>query len=460
MFKILITKGLIIGVFVSLFSGHFSYASQTMVIKNVQVLSFAEGRFLAPSNVAIRDGKILAIQENYNLRDAIEIDATGQFLVPGLTEMHAHIPPQEITAEDVKDLLFLYSSHGITTIRGMLGHPSHLLLRDQLAANQVKGPRLFTSGPSFNGNSVQSVEDAKTKVKKQVGSGYDFIKIHPGLSPESFDAMAKLAQQFRLPFAGHVSASVGILDSIKAGQASIDHLDGVMAELAVRSGYRGEGETGFFGAGLVEYIDPNYIAPLAKQLADSGVALVPTETLMYGFLSWQPATIAAQKDVVKLMPEDVVKSWIDSRNAMQSSAWYSTAQIQKLLSFRRDFLTAFVAAGGIVLLGSDAPQVFNVPGDSLHEEMHLMVQAGMSPIQVLYAASKGPAGYFSQQKHFGEIVPGLSADLVLLDKNPLIDITHTRSIVGVMTRGNWLDKAVIKGTLLEIKNKHRETLEQ
>ncbi|TLU66166.1 amidohydrolase [Thalassotalea litorea] len=472
MIQILINKRmwLFTRLFTCLFIGSFAFvlmcysqpvfAYQSYLIKNVQILSFSQGKFLAPTNVLVTDGKIKAIQDNISQRDAVEIDGTGQYLIPGFTEMHAHVPPHEISAADVQDLFFLYNAYGITTIRGMLGHPSHLELREQLANNQIDGPRLITSGPSFNGNTVTSKAQAISMVETQKEQGYDFIKIHPGLSTQAFQAMASTATKQQFPFAGHVSASVGVIASINAGQASVDHLDGVMEELAQRSGYQFSGDTGFFGAALVAGIDEKQIEPLAAELAQTSVAMVPTETLMYGFLSWQNAAVSAQKDVIKLMPENVVAQWQETRTSMQQSDWYSTANIQKLLKIRRTFIQAFVEHHGIVLIGSDAPQVFNVPGDSLHEEMHLMKQAGMTPMQVLYAATLGPAKYFNKEQEFGEIAVGRSADMILLKKNPLNDITYTRSIAGVMTRGNWLSERVIEGTLKEIKQKNQERVKQ
>ncbi|QDP01300.1 amidohydrolase family protein [Thalassotalea sp. PS06] len=430
-------------------------ANDEYIIKNVQVLSFTQQKFLPPMDVAVANGKIVAIEDTIESKTALVIDGSHKYLVPGFTEMHAHIPPQNVKAADVEDLLFLYSAYGITTVRGMLGHPSHLILRKQLQSNQAKGPRLITSGPSFHGNSITSAEQAKEVVKQQFEMGYDFIKIHPGLSAEAFNAMATQANGYRLPFAGHVTASVGVIKSIEAGQASIDHIDGVLEELAKRSGAQPQTDTGFFGSALVNAIDEKQIAPLAQQIAASGVAIVPTETLMYGFLSWQSADASAQKNVAQLMPQDIVDGWKRSRQAMQNADWYSPENVQKLLMIRRKFLNEFINNNGVMLLGSDAPQVFNVPGDSLHEEMQLMKQVGLTPLQVLYSASLGPAKYFGKDNEFGQISKGFSADFVLLEKDPLADIGNTRAIAGVMTRGQWLERSVIDGRLQEINNKNK-----
>ncbi|TKB44875.1 amidohydrolase family protein [Thalassotalea mangrovi] len=427
-----------------------SVFAQDYVFKQVNVLSFAEQGFLPTMDVAVSDGKISAIKSSIDVDGAIIIDARGKYLIPGLTEMHAHVPPVSADNENIEDLLFLFNAYGVTTIRSMLGHVSHIALQEQLKANRINGPRLITSGPSFNGNSIQSAEQAKTSVQRQAEQGFDFIKIHPGLSATVFQAMAREATAINIPFAGHVSASVGIVESITSGQSTVDHLDGVLEELAGRSGKTLPEQTGFFGSAIVDLINEKDIEPLAKELAESSVAMVATETLMYGFLTGEEV----DPEVLALMPGDVVENWRQTRLQMQQASWYSPQNIKKLLRIRQEFLQQFVKHHGLVLTGSDAPQVYNVPGYSLHQEMTLMQRSGMTPLQVLAATTIAPAKFFEKAGEFGSIEIGKSADLVLLDTNPLLDISNTRSISGVMARGHWLPKSAIDSRLQKIRDKH------
>ena len=144
--------------------------------------------------------------------------------MPGLAEMHAHVPSGD--AGYVEEVLFLYVANGVTTARGMLGTPAHLTLRERIARHELLGPRLITSGPSLNANSVGSPEDAARLVREQASAGYDFVKVHPGPTRAEYDAAVEAARASGIKLAGHVPADVGVRRAIEARQATIDHLDG------------------------------------------------------------------------------------------------------------------------------------------------------------------------------------------------------------------------------------------
>lgn len=436
--------------FVAFFAPSTAF-SKGWLIKSVKVLDVETGAFSDPKDVLVTDQKIQNIADSLNSSLTTIIDGSGKYLVPGFTEMHAHIPPQRVSDEERDKLLFLYSAYGITTIRGMLGHPLHLPLREQLANNKIDGPRLITSGPSFNGNSISSVKQAKGRVNAQIEKGYDFIKVHPGMTDDEYTVMAKVASESNFDYSGHVTAQTGIVKSAKLGQGTVDHLDGVIQELAKRSGNSDYSNAGFFGSNIADLVDEKHIVPLATELAQMGIAMVPTESLMHGFTSPESPEVSARRAEVKLMPQATVNGWIRTRKSIHTSEGYSEEKVARFLQVRNQFIAAFNKAGGTVLLGSDAPQVFNVPGDSIHFEMELMVNAGMTPLQVLQAASIKPAQFFNRATEFGSIEEGKSADFVLLTKNPLEDIKNTRSIEGVMTRGVWLSKQEIKEGLDRIR---------
>ena len=192
--------------------------AETAAIVNVNVIPMTSEVVLEAQTVIIKDGIIVAIG-GVDLvpvpEDAELIDGTDRFLMPGLTEMHGHVTG---TGEaQVGRLFSLFLANGVTTVRGMLGRQSHLELREDIAAGRVFGPRLITSGPSFNGNSVSGTTQAARMVRDQHAAGYDFLKIHPGLSRDEFHAIADAANELEIPFAGHVPVAVGIAGVLENG---------------------------------------------------------------------------------------------------------------------------------------------------------------------------------------------------------------------------------------------------
>ena len=152
-------------------------------------------------------------------------------MLPGLAEMHAHIPDKSWDDPLVQETLFLYLSNGITTIRGMLGNEVHLPLREKASNQEILSPRIFTSSPSLNGNTVTTPEEAQEKVKNYAEAGYDFLKLHPGIRKHVFDSLVAAANKYGIPFAGHVSNLVGIRHALKNGYQTIDHVDGFIEGL-------------------------------------------------------------------------------------------------------------------------------------------------------------------------------------------------------------------------------------
>ena len=205
--------------------------------------------------------------------------AARQVLLPGIAEFHAHVPSggQAIHAHRT---LSLYALAGVTTARGMLGAPMHLALRDSIAKGQVFGPRLLTSGPSFNGNSVTSPEQAMAMVRDQKAAGYDLLKIHPGVPRVAFDSLAATANRLGIPFAGHVPLEVGLDVAITAKHSTIDHLDGLVEAMYSGSATLTPQLDGFFGLGIMSQLDTSRFRAIVNRLRASGVVMVPTEILI------------------------------------------------------------------------------------------------------------------------------------------------------------------------------------
>lgn len=426
-----------------------------IVFKSVNVIPMDKEQVLQNQDVIVKDGKILAIGESgkvkYN-KKAILIDGKGKYLIPGLAEMHAHVPPSD-DIQQMKDVLLLYTLKGITTIRGMLGHPKHLQLREQLKKGEIVGPHFYTSGPSFNGNSVKSPEAAETMVIEQKNAGYDFFKLHPGLSRANFDALAKKAKEVGMRYAGHVSYDVGVWRAIESGYASIDHLDGFVEALVPGVENISEEDRGLFGLYIGTKADVSKIPALTKALRENNIWVVPTQALAERWASPQKSAEAFAKDPDMIyMSEKTLNNWINAKNNLVKNPAYDSASAMVWIELRRKLIKACQDDGVGLLSGSDAPQVFDVPGFSLHQELQYMVASGLTPYQALVSSTVNVAKYFDE-KNAGTIKAGNVADLVLLNGNPLTDISQTANIEGVMIGKKWLSKDSINSALQSLKGR-------
>ncbi|MGI9542874.1 MAG: amidohydrolase family protein [Cyclobacteriaceae bacterium] len=428
-------------------------AASIAAFTHAKVITMQNNNVLDDQTVLVKDGKIEAIANfgSIEIPEGAEIiEANGQYLMPGLAEMHAHIPTP--SQGEVEETLFLYLAGGVTTIRGMLGDPFHLKLREQVKNGEVLGPRIYTSGPSLNGNSTPDVESAQTMVREQKAAGYDFLKIHPGLTLEVFDAMVETAKEEGINFSGHVSRQVGIRHALASGYASVDHLDQYIEGMVPEDTGVDPGENGFFGFNFTDLADSSLMSGLILETKQAGVWQVPTQCLAERWAGLIPAAQLAQEPEMKYMKKSVIQGWTDRGTDMQADR--DPGQVQRYIDIRRKLIKAMQDGGVGLLLGSDAPQVFNVPGFSAQHELEMYVDAGLTNYQALVTGTTNPAAFFKVEGEYGVIAPGASADLILLKDNPLEDITNLRAKEGVMIKGEWLSKERIAEELAKIADKY------
>lgn len=410
--------------------------AETVAIVNVNVIPMTSETVIEAQTVIVSDGYIAAIGDVETVRapeDAIVVDGTDRFLMPGFVEMHAHVTSTR--PEDVQPLLDLFLANGVTTIRGMLGRPSHLELREELAAGRLRGPRLITSGPSLNGNSVDGPQAGAGMVRAQHAAGYDFIKIHPGLSADEFNAIADQANELGMPFAGHVPVSVGVQGVLDKGIATIDHLDGYMAAMLPANSDPSGGYGGFFGVMLADEVEVSRLDALVAATLEAGVANVPTESLFEQLVNDEPAAELARRSEARFVSETTIARWIEAKNRTTGERGFDPEVAALAIDIRRQLIGKLHESGAMLLLGSDAPQTFQVPGFSLHRELELMVASGLTPYEALKTGTTAPADFLGTGS--GTVEIGATADLVLLDANPLIDIGNSRRIHGVVAAGRW-----------------------
>ena len=373
---------------------------------------------------------------------ALRIDGRGKFLVPALAEMHAHIPNDTAEAERV---LFMYVANGIGTIRSMLGDPSHFRLRERVRKGEIVGPTMILSGPSFSGTTAPTAAAASARVAEEKKAGYDFLKIHPGVPRSAFDALAAAADRASIRFAGHVPLDVGLQRALQAKYWTIDHLDGYVEALAGPSGRGSEN----FGVNLMSRIDESRIAALAADTKAAGVWNVPTQILLENWYGPESPDAMQRRPEMQYVSPAELRQWVATKRDNMSH--YSAQDRARFISVRRRLIKALQDAGALLLLGSDAPQVWNVPGFSIHRELASYVAAGLTPYQALATGTRNVDAHLSALD--ARFTFSRRSNLVLLDANPLENIANTTRIAGVLIEGRWLTKAEIDRRLAELRRR-------
>lgn len=410
---------------------------------NVHVVPMDRETVLRDHTVLVKGDRIVEIGPTARVKapsGAVTIDGAGKCLAPGLAEMHGHLTGGDVALNE--RILLLNVGRGITTIRGMLGHPSHLVLRERVRKGELLGPTIYTSGPSLNGNSVPDEATATRLVEEQKAAGYDFLKIHPGIKRGPFDALAATADRLGIGFSGHVPVDVTLARALEVRYRSIDHLDGYLEALVKEGAPVNTREPGFFGLALVDHLDDARIPALVARTKAAGVWNVPTQSLVAAFMGPQTTEALAARPEMKYLPKQMTDQWIESRNGfLQDIADVSMEKRQRFEAIRAKVIKALDDADAGVLLGADTPQIMQVPGWATHGELKALVASGLSPYRALRAGTINVAQFFGTTDRTGTVAAGKEASLVLVDSNPLDDVANMAKISGVMVRGRWITAA-------------------
>ncbi|MFN2301735.1 MAG: amidohydrolase family protein [Gammaproteobacteria bacterium] len=439
----------------------FAEPSQSaFAITNVTVIPMDSDRAVPAQTVIVRAGRIESIGPARSARvprDATTIDGRGRYLMPGLAEMHAHVPPQPDSEQWTQDVLFLYVANGITFARSMLGAPHHLELRERAERGDLLSPRIYTSGPSLNGNSVASPDDGRRLVAAHAEAGYDFLKIHPGLDRARYDAVVAAAHEHGIAFGGHVPSAVGLFRALEARQATIDHLDEFMTPLLRDGSPLANAPANFFGWNLAGHIDTGKISAVVRATRESGVWVVPTESLIQHVLLSEPGADAlAARPEMRFVPPEMRARWVEVKGNVQANSNYDAQLVRRFVEVRAELMRALHEAGVGFLLGSDAPQIFNVPGFAIHHELRMLVEAGLTPFDALVSGTRNVARFIGEEDAFGTVAVGKRADLLLLDANPLVNVANVQRRAGVMVNGRWLPEREIQAGLAEIAARYAD----
>jgi len=400
-------------------------------------------------------------------QNATVLDASGKFLIPGLWDMHVHW--------SFKEYLALFVVNGVTGIRIMQGMPFHYQWRKSIEAGTLLGPRMAISSPLVDGpNPIQPgsiTVDGATTAKEVVDALYqseaDFIKVYSLVPRDAYFALAQEAKRKFIPFAGHVPASVAPAEASDAGQASIEHLGGIVFATSNRSDQL-QGDRAQLQAEASQ--DSNYLLMLRRlearhaqthseqkanalfaRFAQNETWQCPTLTQLRGSAFLDDAGFTNDPRL-KYMPPGIRAFWNPKNNPLYRSATSVdyTAQRQ-LLAKALEIVAAMHRAGVGILAGTDTPNPFSFAGFGIHDELALFVKAGLTPLQALQTATRDPARYLGRLDSLGTVEKGKLADLVLLDANPLADIDNSRKINSVIVNGRLLGKDDIAKRLAEVE---------
>jgi imidazolonepropionase-like amidohydrolase len=420
---------------------------------DVTVLPMDSERRLSAHTVVVRDGVIAEVGPSARVKPpahAQRIDGRGKFLMPGLAEMHGHLPSPQVSDAVARDLLFLFVANGVTTVRGMLGYANSVELRERAARGEFIAPTLYVASPGFSGQSAPSAAEAVKRVREYKAAGFDLLKMHEGLTREVYDAVTDTAREVGIPFGGHVANQVGLRHAFEKGQKSIDHLDGYLEALGLDDSPFRDAETTLRARKAVELLDEKRIPELARRARAAGAWNVPTMALWQTFFGGEPAEAFLGWPELKYAPKSMLDQWVKARQS-QMSSFPSAEEGRRALAVRDRVLKALVDEGAGVVLGSDAPQVFSVPGFSIiHREIPAMIRAGLTPYQVLRSGTYSVADYFGTLDRTGTVAVGRQADLLLLEADPLPDVSNLSRRAGVMVRGRWLPESEIQQRLADI----------
>lgn len=434
----------VVALLLPLAAGVRGQAPGAVAFINVTVVPMDRERVLRDQTVVVKGDRIAALGPSASVQvpaDAVRIDGGGKYLMPGMAELHAHIPGGKAPDAFMHRVLALFVANGVTTIRGMLGDPRHLPLRDAVAKGEIVGPTVYTSGPSFNGNSATSPEVAVRMVEEQKAAGYDLLKIHPGVPRAAFDAMAAAANKLGISFSGHVPADVGLERALSAKYRSIDHIDGYFEYAVDPKAPVDWKNPGFFGSNLVAHLDQARLKKAVDATRKAGVWIVPTQGLLEIFMGPASPDELRRSPGVEYIPAAVVDGWVKQRTAFMAQAGFAKESNERFLAERRRLLKMLHDAGVDIAMGSDAIQTFSVPGFSIFNEMGAMVRSGLTPYAVYVTGSRHVARFFDREKDGGTVAVGKIADLVLVDADPLADVANFARQTGTMVRGRWYPRA-------------------
>ena len=452
-----------------------------LTITHVTIIDMTGAPPRADQTIIMKKERIAAIGTSNAVaipRGAQVLDAHGKFLIPGLVDMHVHLTAAGEPDGSRKFVLPLLLANGITSVRDMGGYLESLIpLRHEIEEGKRLGPRIVTPGPYLDGsppsfepslvvtNRVQVNEDVHQLVLRRV----DFIKVQSLLSRDAYFAIAEAAKQEHIAFVGHVPDRITAAEAADAGQHSIEHLTNVLRgcsrdepklmreqlylPLKQESAPQSRERIVRWRQELLDSYSPENAAALIARFREKDVWQTPTLILLKNDAFPALENTDASDEHAKYVPARTLDTWRKTRSVQMQFVSPQDSQLNaRLLQKSMNLVAEMQEAGVRILAGTDSPAPFVFPGSSIHDELQVLVEAGLTPLQALQSATGSPAEFLHATKDLGTIEQGKFADLVLLDANPLEDIRNTRKIRAVILRGKFLDRAALDSLLADEKS--------
>lgn len=415
-----------------------------IAITNVTVIDPRDSLPSAGRTVVIQGNRIASVGSASSARipaGARVVDGRGKYLVPGFWDMHVHT-----SVVRGRDLLGLYVANGVTGVRDMAGEwPITSGWRREIREGRLVGPRMILSGPYLEGGDVpiphilaRTPEEGARGVDSLVALGVDLVKVHGQLRPETYFAIARRARERGIPFSGHVSNAVGARAASDSGQRSIEHMLGIPApctpaeSIALRPRFPVQGALGRCSS--------RDLAPLYEAFVRNQTWVTPTFTAAVEIAAWPQRALPG--DSLQHYLPDTLRRFVAAIFPMPDSIPPGADSVGRaMLAIRMRQAADMQRAGVSIMTGTDAPLRNSPPGFGIHEEMAMLARGGMSNLAVLRAATLEPARYLRMTDSLGGVAPGMLADLVLLDANPLANIENVRRISAVIANGRFVDAA-------------------
>ncbi|MFN5370742.1 MAG: amidohydrolase family protein [Bacteroidia bacterium] len=430
--KKIVTISLLL-VFVKISFSQCFIDSNIVAIKNISVIPMTDtSTVLSHKTVLIQNNTITQIDDTSNVNipsNAFVINGTGKYLIPGLCDMHAHL----LQRNDA----ILELANGVTTVCNMHGEPWHISFRDSINTeqavlfdNKISSPRIYSSGPImnfmghpfFNPQQIQNQTQALSSLQSQDSIGYDFYKTYTYLTQGVFNAIQNYAASSGKFIKGHGNDWIGAMPILQSSQKSIEHFWGYLpndtldlTEQALEDTTIAEGK----------WNCPTLIVRWNKQRLDSIRANEPNE-------------------VQYVCPSFLLNNWRNTNANPQEPS--NISEYKKLLK-------RLYQNGAKLMLGSDNITPYSVAGFAVHKELEIFVEAGLTPHQALTLATSKPYEFLNECGYgnaSGTIVVGKRADLVILNQDPLTNISNTKNIYGVIGNGTFYANACLQTLLSNV----------